>query len=74
MKIRWTKIDPKSWTSVNFDLENGLLRYVSFSATNMGFLFRSNATNLNRLIGLAGMTTDSYIIGGKIPDEELIVK
>jgi hypothetical protein len=67
-------VDPKSWTSVNFDLEKGLSRYVSFSATNMGFLFRSNATNLNRLIGLPGMTTDSYIIGGEIPDEELIVK
>jgi hypothetical protein len=30
-------VDPKSWTSVNFDLEKGLSRYVASSVTNMGF-------------------------------------
>ncbi len=65
-------VDPKSWTSVNFDLEKGLSRYVSSSVTNMGFLFRSNAANLKKLMSLPGISQESYIIGGEIPDDCIV--
>ena len=67
------RVDPKRWTSINFDLENGLSRFDSSSATNMGFLFRSNAANLKTLMEIPGVGMHTSFISEEIPDD-LIVK
>jgi hypothetical protein len=67
-------LDPKSWTRVNYDFEKGLPRYETSSASNMGFLFRSNAANLNFLMGVPGFPIQSSIINKKLPNEDFVVK
>jgi hypothetical protein len=69
-------VDPLAWTCINFNLGTQLRES---SATNLGFLFRSNSEKLGRLIKQSADTKITWAEGvedlAKFPHtEELIVK
>ena len=59
-------VHPSSWSSVNVNLEDGLEQYKE--SHNLGFLFRTNESNLRRLLGHA------LNVGGiRIPDTKIMI-
>ena len=67
---------PILWSALNYDLEEGLTPLRVTAPTNLGFLFRTDARNLRRLLEMHGRNiVVEDLFCDEIPDgEELIVK
>jgi hypothetical protein len=71
--LKYENPGPVLWSSLNYDLEEGLAPLRVTAPTNLGFLFRTNSKNLGHLIEQSENVR--ILLGEEIPtDEGLIAK